>query len=377
MGKDYSSTMDYPLGQRLRELPGPLLLTGHTGFKGIWMTFLLEHLNVPVVGYSLPAEKDSLYDRADRTGAIPEEFSDIRSYDDLERFIDLHKPTTIVHMAAQPLVLKSYENPRETFDVNVMGTANILDIAFKKDFVKAIIVVTTDKVYRNDDSGRAFIESDPLEGKDPYSASKVGTEAVVEAWQQIARASGGPTVVSVRAGNVIGGGDWADDRLFPDVIRARFKNNPVSIRRPRNTRPWQHVLDPLRGYILALEKSFAGGVHPHYNFGPIGESISVAKVVEIAQKYFSLQIEVADDGKLGNKLESTYLSLNSNLAKSNLDWIPVWSQNTAIARSFQWWSRVINEGLGPSQAVQEEIMQYLADLGSTFQEISKKKLTDS
>jgi CDP-glucose 4,6-dehydratase len=162
MGKDYSSPMDYSLGQRLRELPGPLLLTGHTGFKGTWMTFLLEHLNVPMIGYSLPAEKDSLYDRAERTGTIPEALADIRDYKALEQFIELHKPSTIIHMAAQPLVLKSYESPRETFDVNVLGTVNVLDIAFQKDFVKAIIVVTTDKVYRNDNSGRAFVESDPL-----------------------------------------------------------------------------------------------------------------------------------------------------------------------------------------------------------------------
>ena len=138
--------MEYPLGQRLRALPGPLLLTGHTGFKGTWMTFLLEHLEVPVIGFSLTAEKDSLYDRAALTGAIPEAFADIRDYEALEQFIDLHKPSTIIHMAAQPIVLKSYESPRETFDVNVMGTVNVLDIAFKRDFVKAIVIVTTDKV---------------------------------------------------------------------------------------------------------------------------------------------------------------------------------------------------------------------------------------
>ena len=211
--------MNYQLGQRLRDLPGPVLLTGHTGFKGTWMTFLLEHLDVPVVGYSLPAEKDSLYDRAERVGVIPEKFGDILNYELLEQFIDKHNPSTIIHMAAQPLVLKSYENPRATFDVNVMGTANVLDIAFKKDFIEAIVIVTTDKVYKNDDSGRAFIETDPLGGKDPYSASKVGTEAVVAAWQQIAKISGGPQVYSARAGNVIGGGDFAESRLIPDIIR--------------------------------------------------------------------------------------------------------------------------------------------------------------
>jgi hypothetical protein len=131
--------MENPLGQRLRELPGPLLLTGHTGFKGTWMTLLLEHLNVPVIGFSLEPEKDSLFDRAQRIGAIPERFADIRDYEALESFIDLHKPSTIIHMAAQPLVLKSYQNPRETFDVNVMGTVNLLDVGFKKDFIEMII----------------------------------------------------------------------------------------------------------------------------------------------------------------------------------------------------------------------------------------------
>jgi CDP-glucose 4,6-dehydratase len=161
--------MKYPLGQRLRELPGPLLLTGHTGFKGTWMTFLLEHLEVPVIGYSLAAEKDSLFDRLQRTGSIPEEFSDIRNYEALDNFVNMHKPSTIIHMAAQPLVLESFQNPHDTFEVNVMGTVNVLDVAFKKNSVKAIIVVTTDKVYKNDDSRKSFIESDPLEGNDPYS----------------------------------------------------------------------------------------------------------------------------------------------------------------------------------------------------------------
>ena len=216
--------MENPLGQGLRELPGPLLLTGHTGFKGTWMTFLLEHLNVPVIGYALPAEEDSLYARSIRTGSITEVFGDIRDYRKLEHFIDQGKPSVIVHMAAQPLVLKSYDSPLETFDVNVMGTANLLDIAFKRDYIKTILVVTTDKVYRNDNMGNPFSENDSLEGKDPYSASKVGTEAVVKAWQQIASTTGGPRVVSVRAGNVIGGGDYARDRIIPDIIRGIISN---------------------------------------------------------------------------------------------------------------------------------------------------------
>jgi CDP-glucose 4,6-dehydratase len=359
MGKDYSSAMDYPLGQRLRELPGPLLLTGHTGFKGTWMTFLLESLNVPVVGYSLHAEKDSLYDRAGRTGAIPEEFGDIRDYETLEQFIDLQKPSTIVHMAAQPLVLKSYESPRETFDVNVMGTVNLLDIAFKKDFVKAMIVVTTDKVYRNDNSGRAFVESDPLEGKDPYSASKVGTEAVVSSWQQIAKVSGGPRLVSVRAGNVIGGGDFADDRIIPDIVRGVISNRPVELRNPNSIRPWQHVLDSLKGYILMLESTTENSDINKINFGPVGENLSVLGLSEIANSIFSnLEFKSGDKSKEVST-EFWNLNLNSNLARIGLGWESKWSQEESIIRTFNWWQAYVLKEQSAQDLCKKEIQEFL------------------
>lgn len=335
--------MDIPLGQRLRELPGPLLLTGHTGFKGAWMTFLLEQLEVPVVGYSLEPEKDSLFDRAKRTGAIPEVFADVRDYQSLEKFIDEFKPSTIIHMAAQPLVLKSYENPRETFDVNVMGTANVLDVASKRNFVKAIIIVTTDKVYRNDNSGRAFIETDPLQGKDPYSASKVGTEAVVAAWQQIAKVSGGPSIVSVRAGNVIGGGDFAKDRIIPDIIRGVMTGNPVSVRNPNSTRPWQHVLDPCIGYVLTLEKSLTGLSYPNLNFGPRNMSLSVGEVVQYAKLFFpNLKMSFEASHQYEDK-ESIRLNLDSDSSLKYLNWSPCFSQDEAVELSFAWWEKLINK----------------------------------
>ena len=266
----------------LRSNSGPVLVTGHTGFKGTWLTLLLEKLGVEVVGFSLSPEKDSLFDRAGRTGAIKEVFADIRDYELLNTYITSIKPSAIIHMAAQPLVLESYRLPKETFDVNVMGTVNVLDSAFKTDSVQAIVVVTTDKVYRNDNSGRAFIESDPLEGKDPYSASKVGTEAAVAAWQQIQRISGGPKVVAVRAGNVIGGGDWGDNRLLPDLIRSFSSGQKMAVRNPASTRPWQHVLDPLGGYISALEAILGGEKISSVNFGPDTQSIAVSEVVKIA-----------------------------------------------------------------------------------------------
>lgn len=353
--------MEFPLGQRLRELPGPLLLTGHTGFKGTWMTFLLEHLSVPVIGYSLPREKDSLHDRAQRTGFIPEVFTDIRDYEALERFIDLHRPSTIIHMAAQPLVLESYESPRKTFDINVMGTVNLLDIAFRKDCVKAIIVVTTDKVYRNDNSGDAFVEMDALEGKDPYSASKVGTEAVVSAWKQISKESPTPRVASVRAGNVIGGGDFASNRIVPDLIRGVLNDEEVIIRNPASIRPWQHTIEPLVGYIMSLERLLSGESEEDFNFGPIDSQVSVQKLVDIASTIFpEIRNLVKEDAPKNQVYEAMILQLNSEKARKILNWTPKWNSEESIKRTFNWWHSVLNQKADASKLCKEEIRDYFS-----------------
>jgi CDP-glucose 4,6-dehydratase len=362
MDKDYSSVMEISVGQRLRELPGPILVTGHTGFKGTWLTYLLEYLNVPVVGYSLPPEKDSLYLRAQRLGVIPETFSDIRDHQALEEFIGLHKPSSIIHMAAQPLVLKSYENPKETFDVNVMGTVNLLDTAFKENSVRAIIVVTTDKVYRNDDSRRSFIETDPLEGKDPYSASKVGTESVVSAWQHISLISGGPAVVSVRAGNVIGGGDFAVNRILPDLIRGVINKQSVEIRNPENVRPWQHVLDPLVGYIQAMNSALEGNDLRSLNFGPIERSLSVKDLVEISRRCFpDLKTHEPPTNPKSGSLESRSIELSSLLSNSELGWKPVWDQETSVYRTLRWWEHHLKLGQ-PAQALcKNDLEEFFAE----------------
>jgi CDP-glucose 4,6-dehydratase len=353
--------MENPLGQRLLQLPGPLLITGHTGFKGTWMTLLLEYLKIPAVGYSLPAEINSLFELSGRTGLIPEIFGDVRDYGTLEQFIDNNKPSVIVHMAAQPLVLKSYDNPLETFDVNVMGTANVLDIAFKKDYIKTILVVTTDKVYKNDNTGSLFSESDPLEGKDPYSSSKVGTESVVKAWQQIANLTNGPRVVSVRAGNVIGGGDFARDRIIPDIVRGIKDDKEILIRNPKSLRPWQHVLDPLIGYIKALETDVADCYFERYNFGPTEYPITVSEVVRIAREVFpKVKIKIPDspptEGKL---LEAKALALNSTLARQTLDWDPLLDQESSIRLTFEWWRKLFNNYGKPEELCNSEIKHFL------------------
>ena len=354
--------MDYPPVQSLRELPGPLLITGHTGFKGTWMTLLLEHLRIPVIGFSLPAEQNSLYELAERQGAIPEAFGDIREYETLNSFIEQHRPSSVIHMAAQPLVLKSYKSPRETFDVNVMGTVNVLDIAFKKEYIKAVAVVTTDKVYRNINLGNAFVESDPLEGKDPYSASKVGTESVVTAWQQLSKVAGGPKVISVRAGNVIGGGDFAENRLLPDIVRHIFFGEKLIVRDLNATRPWQHVLDPLFGYLKCLEFVIQGNDVKAINLSGLSQKpLTVSEILclssEIVNNYNLPKLDpVIEKNFLGK--EAANLNLDSSLANKLISYRNAWNQEEAIVSTLDWWYKVQSQGLSVKDACAYDIFSW-------------------
>jgi CDP-glucose 4,6-dehydratase len=352
------------LGKTLQNLPGPVLITGHTGFKGTWMTLLLQQLGISVVGYSLKPEKDSLYDRAKLKGQIPEKFADIRNYQKLEKFILKHQPSVIIHMAAQPLVLESYETPRETFDVNVMGTVNLLDIAFSVESVQVLLVVTTDKVYRNDDSGQSFVESDPLAGKDPYSASKVGAEAAVNAWQQIAGLSGGPKVVSARAGNVIGGGDFAINRLIPDLVRSHISGETLVIRNPSSSRPWQHVLDLLYGYLLVIEATMVMNSEIRsVNFGP-DNTVKNQTTLEVVETFsnvwpdaLNLYIEKKIRSSLSKEVET--LGIDSTFARTFLKWQNQYSQLEAIEASANWWKKVLIPNSNALEISQSEITQYL------------------
>lgn len=342
----------------LKKLDGPILLTGHTGFKGTWMSFLLEKLEIPVIGYSLPPVNDSLFTWSSRLGVIPETFSDIRDYETLREFIFKFRPSAIIHMAAQPLVLESYKNPLETFQVNATGTANILDIASRTNFVEAIIVVTTDKVYRNENYGRAFTETDPLEGKDPYSASKVGAEAAVTAWQSLSRFSESSKIVSVRSGNVVGGGDWAYDRLIPDLIRGYLNNEATLIRSIESTRPWQHVLDPLRGYLLALEYLLSGGDFKSMNFGPSENSLSVSDVIDIGRKHLDLKFKEHKLEPSTQSREANLLSLDAKYAYKTLGWELNWSQEVALERTFSFWSSIISQKSTHVEAISADFNTY-------------------
>ena len=342
-------------------LNGPVLITGHTGFKGTWLTLLMETLGIEVHGMSLPPEKDSLYSRLGRHGKIEEVFADIRSFTSVEEFISKHKHAAVFHMAAQPLVIESYRSPLETFETNVIGTANVLHAATKINCSKAVIAITTDKVYRNQNLGKLFNENDPLGGRDPYSASKVGAEAVVSAWQQISDLEGGPSFVSVRAGNVIGGGDMAHDRLIPDLIRGFSTQTPVKVRNPNSTRPWQHVLDPLIGYLMCLQAVMTGTEIESLNFGPKEPSLRVDEVVKTVQTAWGHETHVEFDQPVNRVYESSRLDLDSSLAEKILGWKPVWTQTEAIIQTTNWWKKILDQKIDPFEVTMEDISHSLRE----------------
>ena len=347
------------LTNALKSLNGPILITGHTGFKGSWLSLLLNHLGIEHFGYSLEAEEGSLYKRANLERVSSGVVGDIRDLENLSKVVKDVRPSVIIHLAAQPIVLKSYQEPLQTFQTNAMGTANVLKAAFDTPSVEIVLVITTDKVYRNNNSGRRFVESDPLEGKDPYSASKVAAEAVCASWQQISNISGGPKVIVARAGNVIGGGDFAKDRLLPDVIRAVLKDESLVLRKPKATRPWQHVLDPIYGYLQYIEAALQRDKFPHaLNFGPSEKSISVSEVVNFVQEYYQGKLKVKFTTDSVPKEENS-LDLDSTLAYSFLGWHTKLDPRQSTIWTLDWWDRVNKKKIEPVEASKENLRDFL------------------
>lgn len=338
---------------------GPILITGHTGFKGTWLTMLLEHCEVEVIGLSLPADPESLFIRANRLGKIQEEFFDIRDERKVKNFLKRIKPKVIIHLAAQSLVLESYKNPKITFDVNVGGLVNLLNGFGQIDSANVMLVSTTDKVYENVGTGRSFTESDSLRGKDPYSASKVAAENAIIAWRELLKNNKNKKILTARAGNVIGGGDFSENRLLPDIIRAFNSGSNLEVRNPLSTRPWQHVLDPLVGYLKMIDNSIVSSKINTLNFGPNGKSLSVMEVVEIATKCWPSKSEVRYDN-LNKYSESALLELNSNLASHELDWKPMWSQKEAVIESIAWWKDVLGGHTTAEERCKLDILKLLS-----------------
>jgi len=314
-----------------------VLVTGDTGFKGSWLSIWLLSLGAKVIGYSLPprTNRDNFV-RCGLDKRIAHIDGDIRDVRKLSRVMRRYKPDMAFHLAAQPLVIESYKDPAETFDVNVQGTVNFLEAVCKNPCVKAAVVITTDKVYENPENFRAFRESDPLGGHDPYSASKAAAEMVVQSYlRSFFIFPNAPAIASARAGNVIGGGDWALHRIVPDCMRALAKGKPVVLRNPDSVRPWQHVLEPLYGYLLLGAALFKGGrkFAGAWNFGPDQKQTRpVRQLAETIIKEWG-EGRIEEPKRTGAKPhEAALLRLDSSKARKALGWKPALS----FARTIQW-----------------------------------------
>ncbi|MGH6683954.1 MAG: CDP-glucose 4,6-dehydratase [Pseudolabrys sp.] len=316
-----------------------VLLTGHTGFKGSWLTLWLRRLGAEVTGIALrPATTPNLYTEAGIGALCRSHFCDIRDGSAISDLVRAARPQIVFHLAAQPLVRAGHKEPCATFDTNVMGTVHVLDALRGLDSVRAAVMVTTDKVYRDVESRRPCREDDPLGGQDPYSASKAACEMVIASYRDSFLSTQGIALASARAGNVIGGGDWSDDRLIPDAVRAWQAGHTLQVRRPQAVRPWQHVLEPLTGYLSLArklwERSAPAGA---YNFGPDnGETASVRDVVEQARRDYGQGAAHYGDGSDGPH-ESAWLALDVAKARKVLGVSPVLSLTQAIGLTMGWY----------------------------------------
>jgi len=316
-----------------------VFLTGHTGFKGGWLSIWLTALGAKVTGFSLPALSPSFYQAADLAGQYPETFADIRDLEAVKNSMTAADPEVIIHMAAQPLVRASYADPIETYDTNVMGTAHVLEAARSCRNLRAILVITTDKVYRNDENPAGYREEDPLGGDDPYSASKACAEFVSASYRaSFFSEAGKPLIATARAGNVIGGGDWGGDRLVPDMVRALEANEPAQIRAPNSVRPWQHVLDPLWGYLQLAEQLMAGNNARvgAWNFGPRPSDFqSVAALAGKFVDHWGPGASWQSDDEPHPK-ETNILALDPTKAMAELGWRPRLNLDDSVRLTVEW-----------------------------------------
>lgn len=343
-----------------------VFITGHTGFKGGWLTLWLNSLGATIKGYSLPPNtKPNLFELCDIDHNCYSVFSDIRDADKLENELLSFEPEIIIHMAAQPLVLDSYNMPVETYEINVMGTVNILNIARKLKKLRSLLIVTTDKCYENKELNKPFKETEPLGGHDPYSSSKACAELVASCFRSSFFSNdthkSNVSIATARAGNVIGGGDWSKNRLFPDFIRAINKNEEVIIRNPKSIRPWQHVLDPLQGYLILSEKLFTHGAAfaESWNFGPQSDNgKDVLWIANQFKKTFGNDFSYKVINESANLHEANYLRLNSVKSNKKLSWIPKFSIEESIQVTSDWYKYFLKNPSDIKEFTLKQIKEY-------------------
>lgn len=345
-----------------------VLLTGHTGFKGSWLALWLERLGADVVGVALePPTEPSLYEQARVGQGVTSIEADIRDRGAVEEPLASHGSQILFHLAAQSLVRRSYREPLETFSTNVMGTAKVLEAARRVPSVRAVVVVTSDKCYENLESRDGYREDDRLGGHDPYAASKACAELVSAAYRRsyFSAADAARAVATARAGNVVGGGDWAEDRLVPDLVRGLAAGQPVAIRNPDAMRPWQHVLEPLAGYLTLAEALWQRGREAAgaWNFGPGTEDLlTVGEIADTLCRRWSPPGTWTHDAAK-HPPETRLLHVDSEKSRRELGWRPLWSIHRTLESILEW-HRAEAEGSDPRRLSLEQIAAYERDLGA-------------
>jgi CDP-glucose 4,6-dehydratase len=343
-----------------------VFITGHTGFKGSWLSEWLVNLGADVTGYALePPTNPNVFDAISVGGRISHVIADVRDRNRLVAEVSVARPIVIFHLAARALVRRAYEEPRDTFETNVMGTVNILEAARACPSVRAVVIVTSDKVYQNSESGQAFVETDPLGGLDPYGASKGAAELVTAAYRESFFADpDAAAVVSVRAGNVIGGGDWAVDRIIPDAVRALVAGEPIVVRNPEAVRPWQHVLEPLSGYLLLGARLLMNGQRDAgaWNFGPLDQGERPVRwVVERFLDEWGSGSWTTPTPRGTAPHEAMRLSLDSTKARERLGWAPVWDGPTAVRQTASWYREYYRAPASARDLVDDQLRTYQRD----------------
>lgn len=344
-----------------------VLLTGHTGFKGAWLVSWLKALGAKVIGFSLPPEAgtQNLFEAAHVERDMISVFGDLRDYNSLVDVFKAHSPEIVFHLAAQSLVRRSYHEPIATYATNVMGTVHVLEAARQTPSVRSVVIITSDKCYENREWIWGYRENDPMGGHDPYSSSKGCAEIVTNAYRSsFFNKDRRVAIASARAGNVIGGGDWAEDRLIPDVIRAIAADEPIVLRNPNAIRPWQHVFEPLRGYLMLGERLYQQGdaFAEGWNFGPSDEdAIPVNRLVKGIIQHWGLDelmVEELNDGLH----EAQYLKLDCSKARMKLGWRPLIANDEALQLTVEWYKAYHDDPSSASQLTAQQIQRYMERL---------------
>ena len=342
-----------------------VLVTGHTGFKGSWMCKILKNAGADVTGFSLnPPTDPALFDMANIADGMTSVIGDVRDFDALWECFNKAQPEIVLHLAAQPIVRDSYKLPKYTYETNVMGTVNILECIRLSDCVKSFLNVTTDKVYKNNEWEWGYRENEPLDGFDPYSNSKSCSELVTHSYKDSFFADGRVAISTARAGNVIGGGDFANDRIIPDCIRAAFEKKDIIVRNPHSTRPYQHVLEPVCVYLMIAQMQYEDGKYAgYYNVGPDDcDCFKTGALVDLFCNTWGEGMKWINRYD-GGPHEANFLKLDCSKVKTVFDWKPVWNLAGAIGATVEW-AKCMRDGESVADCMDKQIGEFIA--GSTW-----------